>query len=210
MKIWVQRVALLMMIVGLLAGGQQAALASTAGARQGDMPVLSLVPATKVAVFHPKGTTGATVAGDCGMGGSLALNRIDAWRCMVGNQIYDPCFAAAAHATSVICGALPSRPYGIQVRLSAPLPSHDPVHGTRQPWILELGDGTTCGFFTGATSGVQGQRVNYGCSDQLVLVGLPQPGRVWYAVKAHISNKPSPNGPLADRIYAVSVARAWM
>jgi hypothetical protein len=170
--------------------------------------VTSIVPATKVLIFHPKGARGPAVNGNCGMGESAALDRADAWRCIVGNLIYDPCFSTAPHATSVICGAMPGKPYGITVRLAQPLPTHAPARD-RQPWILALGDGSTCTFATGATFGVGGQRANYYCTDKDWLIGLPSTGRVWLAVKAQLSTKPSPNGPTASRLYLVSVTAAW-
>jgi hypothetical protein len=191
--------ACLVATLPLQSGGAQAA---------GGGSILNLVPATIVTVFHPLGAKGKPVSGTCAMGESLAVSRTDAWRCMVGNIIYDPCFASAPHATSVICGALPSHPYGITVRLAKPLPAHSPVRAA-QPWLLQLGDGTTCGFLTGATFGVHGERANYGCSDQQYIIGLPQTGRVWYAVKVHLGPKPGPQGPTADRIYVVSVTHVW-
>jgi hypothetical protein len=142
------------------------------------------------------------------MGESQTLDRADAWRCIVGNIIYDPCFSAAPHATSVICGASPQKPVGIRVTLAQPLPTHAPVQG-KQAWILLLGDGSTCTFITGATFGIQGQRANYGCSDKDWIIGDPQPGRIWYAVKAHLAAKPGPNGPVASHLFAISVAAVW-
>ncbi|HWE61094.1 MAG TPA: hypothetical protein VHB98_05235 [Chloroflexota bacterium] len=170
--------------------------------------VLAMLPATKVIVFHPAGTGGAAVSGSCAMGESLALNRTDAWRCIVGNEIYDPCFSAVPHATSVICGATPAKPIGIKVRLSKALPTHAPVRST-QPWILGIGDGSLCTMDTGATFGVKGQRANYACSDQDWVIGYPTTGRVWYAVKASLSSKASPTGPMPSHLFAVSVATVW-
>lgn len=199
-------VSLIMILIsGLGAACQVSAASGNPGA-----DAVGIVPATQVKVFHPKGATGSA-KGNCDLGGSLALQRADAWRCIVGNEIYDPCFSARAHATSVICGASPNKPVGITVSLPRPLPAHDPVQGS-QAWILQLGDGTICGFLTGATFGIKGQRANYGCSDSQrdYVVGTPSQGRVWYAVKAILSNTPSPKGPMAERIYAVSIARVWM
>jgi hypothetical protein len=198
------------LIVALMIGLCAAHGAVAAGGSR-DASATSILPATKVTVFHPTGAAGATVRGNCAMGGSLAVQRADAWRCIVGNEIYDPCFSAGAHATSVICGATPAKPVGIRVSLPGPLPAHDRVLGS-QAWILQLGNGTTCGFLTGGTFGIKGQRANYGCSNSRrdYVVGTPTRGRVWYAVIAVLSAKPSPNGPTAERIYAVSVAKAWM
>lgn len=195
-------------LVGVLALALAALQAAPAGAARQHAGITGIVPATRVVAFHPKGALGTPVSGSCAMGESQALDRADAWRCIVGNSIYDPCFSAAPHATSVICGASPDRPVGITVRLAGPLPTHAPAHG-QQAWILLLGDGSRCTFITGATFGVQGQRANYECSDKAWVVGDPAPGRVWYAVKALLAAKPGPNGPAASRIWAVSVATVW-
>jgi len=166
---------------------------------------MSLVAPTKVIIFHPRGTKDTPVAGDCGMGESQALDRSDAWRCMVGNVIYDPCFSTAPHAAWVICGAQPGKPEGIKVTLAKPLPTHAPARD-KQPWIITLGDGTSCGFVTGATFGIGDQRANYGCTKTDWIVGLPTTGKVWWAVEARMAGKFGPNGPIPSRVWAVSVA----
>src|SRR5665213_374791 len=143
---------------------------------QGAATALTIVKATKVIIFHPTGTKGAPVVGACGMGESLALNRSDAWRCIVGNEIYDPCFSSSAHATSVICDVSPSKPVGIKVTLSAPLPTHAKAQDT-QPWILTMGDGATCTFETGGTFGIANQRANYYCALNQWIIGAPVPGK---------------------------------
>ncbi len=172
---------------------------------QGAATALSIVKATKVIIFHPAGTKGAPVAGACGMGESLALNRSDAWRCIVGNEIYDPCFSSAAHATSVICDASPKKPYGIEVTLSAPLPTHRKVND-KQPWILTMGDGATCTFVTGGTFGIGNQRANYYCALNQWIIGAPVPGKVWYAVRAQMRTDTGVNEPAAKYLWAESVA----
>lgn len=202
-----RRASILAVLAALLLAAIGGESARAAAHQQGGS--LGLVPATKVMIFHPKGTQGKAVAGNCGMGESLALDRTDAWRCIVGNEIYDPCFSTSPHARSVICDTSPEKPVGIRVLLPAPLPTHAPAHGGHA-WILQLGDGSTCGYNTGATFGIQGQRANYGCSDKDWIVGDPSNGRVWFAVKVQLSTRPSPNGPTASRIFAVSIATVWM
>jgi hypothetical protein len=166
---------------------------------------LTIVKATKVIIFKPTGTKGAPVAGACGMGESLALNRSDAWRCIVGNEIYDPCFSSAAHATSVICDASPGKPVGIKVTLSAPLPTHAKANDS-QPWILTMGDGAKCTFETGGTFGIGNQRANYYCALNQWIIGAPVPGKVWYAVRAQMNTNTGVNEPTAKYLYAESVA----
>jgi hypothetical protein len=191
--------------VALALGAQALGSLSPAAHAQGAATALSIVKATKVIIFHPTGTKGASVAGACGMGESLALNRSDAWRCIVGNEIYDPCFSSAAHATSVICDASPSKPYGIEVTLAAPLPTHAKANDT-QPWILTMGDGAKCTFETGGTFGIGNQRANYYCALNQWIIGAPVPGKVWYAVRAQMNTNTGVNEPTAKYLWAESVA----
>ncbi|MGH2388745.1 MAG: hypothetical protein ACRDIE_11125 [Chloroflexota bacterium] len=194
-------VLLLTVALGAAAVGPTSSTVHAKGAAN----ALTLVAPTKVIIFHPKGFKGAPVAGNCGMGESLALNRSDAWRCIVGNEIYDPCFSTSAHATWVICDASPKKPVGIKVTLPKPLPTHGKAKD-KQPWMLTLGDGVTCGFVTGGTFGIGNQRANYGCTKTDWIIGSPVPGKVWYAVRAHMNGKSGPNGPIASHVWAQSVA----
>jgi len=134
------------------------------------------------------------------MGNPRRWNRADAWRCIVGNEIYDPCFSARPHATSVICDASPTKPAGFILKLAAPLPTHLPA-SDKQVWMMRLGDGVMCGFLTGATGGIGQQRINYGCTDKSYVLGDPQAqGKVWYATQATLINSEK-----ASAIWAISV-----
>ncbi len=73
--------------LALVLGAQALGFGAPAAHAQGAATALSIIKATKVIIFHPTGTKGAPVKGACGMGESLALNRSDAWRCIVGNEI---------------------------------------------------------------------------------------------------------------------------
>jgi hypothetical protein len=64
---------------------------------------------TAVHIYAPFGMSEApvlpiarTVTGYCWTS-SNATDRTDAWRCMTGNYIYDPCFAASRVAHFVLC-----------------------------------------------------------------------------------------------------------
>lgn len=48
-------------------------------------------------------------------------------------------------------------------------------------WLLQLANGATCNFATGATAVIDNKRINYLCSDQSSLLGNLQPGLVWTA-----------------------------
>jgi hypothetical protein len=106
------------------------------------------------------------VSGSCWTGSIAMSGRSDAWRCMVGNDISDPCYAGYLSTDHVaVCGG----PFSLRVvviKLTAPLSASDANQptGTRgDPSALELGDGSRCEMITGATNAVDGMRLNYGC-----------------------------------------------
>ncbi len=152
-------------------------------------PAVTLT-ATQVITYTPGLPTGEPQAGNCWTS-SLAVWRADAWRCTVGNEIYDPCFSSGE---SVICGADPKTPtLGFALTLTEPLPAPEVAQdAARHAWLVELADGTVCGYATGATGGVGGERFNYLCpspdpSQQVVILGDLQPGVVWMAHRAVVS-----------------------
>jgi hypothetical protein len=194
-----------LVLLAALAAGGPLAVSGPVSAHSAGAGALGLVHATKFVIFHPSGTPKSSVSGNCGMGESSALDRVDAWRCIVGNEIYDPCFSARPHATSVICDASPLKPAGFILKLATPLPTHLPVHN-KQVWMMKLGDGVICGFLSGATGGIGQQRINYGCTDKTYVLGYPQAqGKVWYATQATLLD-----GEKASAIWAISVNTFWM
>jgi hypothetical protein len=93
--------------------------------------------------------------------------RPDAWRCMAGNRILDPCFEGTMQGrTALACARSPWEATVVVLVPTEPLPTarrpERPLIEGR-PWALELTDGSRCTLLTGATSGVAGMRVNYGC-----------------------------------------------
>jgi hypothetical protein len=116
--------------------------------------------------------------GSC-FSGSATAARGDAWRCMTGNEIEDPCFSTSTSASSVVCPAAPWRDTGVEIRLARPLPRRYADHGApslrSQPWALELYDGRRCLLASGASTTVEGRRLNYFCgiSSHIGLWGLP-------------------------------------
>jgi len=108
----------------------------------------------------------ATVRGSCWTGSIAMSGRSDAWRCMVGNDISDPCYAGYLSDDHVaVCGG-PFSSHVEVIKLSAPLSSSDANQSTStrgDPSALQLGDGARCEMITGATNAVNGMRLNYGC-----------------------------------------------
>jgi hypothetical protein len=100
---------------------------------------------------------------------SIATSRGDAYRCMSGNSIYDPCFTPSAHPHAVACASNPFAKRIILLKLQKPLPSPPTpakqwLQPHNQPWGLRLTNGNTCAFVTGATGAVDGERLNYACA----------------------------------------------
>jgi hypothetical protein len=122
-------------------------------------------------VFQAFAATGAPaikvrpVRGSC-FSGSLTSARSDAWRCITGNDLYDPCFSAAVAPGVVVCPNYdPTR--GTEIRLTKRLPVAQANHGTSsaksRPWALELYSGVYCGLASGALSVVDGLPNDYFC-----------------------------------------------
>lgn len=118
--------------------------------------------------FNPNGTPTIHVRSKSGYcyTGSLAINRHDAWRCFVGNFIYDPCFSSSAAPREVVCPDLDVTS-GIEIRLTRVLPTRyaDPGKPSlhNQPWNIQLTDGQHYQFASGASSVVDKARLNYFC-----------------------------------------------
>lgn len=165
----------------------------------------SRVDATRVVKFVPPSTASNQVSGSC-FTSSLAATRSDAYRCMAGNVIYDPCFTIPGNANAVLCVRDPlDSTTNVLMNLTKPLPAPEPVPSQTHPWFLQMADGTICNFFTGATGGVNGERINYGCSDGYVVVGLPKTDTVWTVQQVQLA----PNSLNVQKSFTVDIATAF-
>ena len=145
------------------------------------------VASTTVIDYAPPPSTATVLSGSC-FSSSLASNRADASRCMAGNDIYDPCFASPGNAAAVICVRDPRDASSlVELDLGQPVAVPQFVPAQKQAWFLLLADGTTCGALTGATGAIQGERINYGCSDGWYVLGTPAPGPVWTVREVHLA-----------------------
>jgi hypothetical protein len=79
---------------------------------------------------------------------SIASQRSDAYRCMAGNSIHDPCFKLSP--SSVVCPTDPAANVGIAMSLTKPLPQPQPQSQTNA-WRMELASGEMCNIGTGTT-----------------------------------------------------------
>src|SRR5438045_3515319 len=85
---------------------------------------------TKVVVYSPFTINGTlakgvkvirTVSGSC-WEGSIVSERSDAWRCMSGNEIFDPCYSGNTKWVACLRSALGDRV--VRFVLTKPLPAH--------------------------------------------------------------------------------------
>ena len=98
--------------------------------------------------------------GECNSSSS-ASGRSDAWRCFAGSNILDPCFENPLSDREVLCVRSPWARRGTVLRTR--LDPSDRFPGKAGPWYLVIRDGLRCGFVGGATTVVQGFRLNYVC-----------------------------------------------
>jgi hypothetical protein len=116
------------------------------------------------------------VNGSCFTHSLASPSRPDAWRCMAGNGLMDPCYQRImGDEKQLACpvgGPWPANV--VLLTLTQPLPQEDRKVPDREnvlPWALELANGQKCTQFTGATAPVAGMRINYGCPNGFVIVG---------------------------------------
>lgn len=197
------------------AAGSEPTITATVTSEQTPTATVSAgepVTMTEVITFTPSLPDTATQDGSCWTN-SLSTTRADAWRCTVDNSIYDPCFELPDQTDTLVCDADPATDQpGFPLHLTEPLPAADiPAQAQETAmvngWLVLLADGTLCNFATGATTGVNGERVNYLCDNKLGLLGDLQPGTVWTAnqVDIVVGN----NGPELKSSETVELRTIW-
>jgi eukaryotic-like serine/threonine-protein kinase len=131
-------------------------------------------PATKIVhfrVFTPAGrivgvSVTKTLHGSC-FSGSIGLPRPDAWRCMAGNFILDPCLESPRGPKVPLVCVTYARDRAVRFVLTKPLPAKFRNRPERRffAWRLVLANGDVCERFTGTSAGaVQGEGLVYGCT----------------------------------------------
>ena len=165
----VKRTTTLLITVLMLASLPAASAAAT---RTSETVFQAFRPDAKPAIY----TTSRS--GSC-FSGALTIDRDDAGRCSVGNYLYDPCFSST-HAPGVVVCPGPELRAGVEITLTRGLPRRYVDAGrpslSHQPWNIELGDGQHCEFDSGATTILDGDRLNYSCGPggNLALWGYPR------------------------------------
>jgi eukaryotic-like serine/threonine-protein kinase len=151
-------------------------------------PATTPPPATKVLTFQPWSDTTlsadetvlSTVNGSCWTS-SGAASRSDAYRCMTGNNIYDPCFTGPAQNTEVACPVSdPKKVIVIKLTQALPYNGISTTPPPLTPWLVVLSDGQNCVFETGMGVGAADSRQNFLCPHGAIY-GMPTSGVTWTA-----------------------------
>ncbi|MGA3115831.1 MAG: hypothetical protein ABSF90_15525 [Syntrophobacteraceae bacterium] len=175
--------------------------------------------ATKIIKFMPDTPGRGVREGKCWTR-SIAIPRPDAWRCMIGNEIVDPCFASADKKYAV-CNPNPARGEpGFRLKLTEPLPRSDvPAQSMtseyKSGWLVELADGNICRPMTGTSFEVQGKTANFYCEngqkgEEVVLLdGLNAGKPLWTAKKATVVFSRGSEAPKLLKSEKIAVKTVW-
>jgi hypothetical protein len=200
-------------VAGILVGRAATQGSARLGPGEGVRHVVAEQPPTRVVVFEPWTRAGlaggirvaATVRGSCWVG-SLASPRPDAYRCMVHNEIFDPCFADryASQGYGVVACPDPGPARVVIMELTQPLPRSWPSATPAWPWLITLASGPRCVDLTGATAYTKGiGRLNYACGTGSraygapFLWGDPRRGRTWTILYQRALGEPLTRVPIA-------------
>jgi hypothetical protein len=143
---------------------------------------------TTIDYFQVSGDiSGNAMSGTCKSASVSQPYRTDAFRCIVGNSIYDPCFATV-DKNIAWCQINPEKEDYFLIKTTEPLPEIKIAEQipANWAWFLKLEDGIYCSPFTGTRPVVEGKIAYYGCQSQsadenIVLVGDLTAGEIWTA-----------------------------
>lgn len=163
--------------------------------------------ATLVTKFTPYSSAGALTAPVAARGsghcwtGSIVVPVAGAYRCLVGNDIADPCFAPPRSSTPATVACLPDPWSGARViTLTEALPGTRPIGNAGRPWAVQLANGARCVASTGTVARVHGVSLILLCTGETAAGGLDTTNPTW-----RVQYGPKAGGPLTP----VDVTRAW-
>ncbi len=172
---------------------------------------------TKLSIFRPEVMPREKKFGFCWVNSNV-VSRSDVWRCMVGNNIFDPCFTTE-YPDKVICEADPSKnTQGFLLHLTKPLPKSLKLQpAATNAWMVELEDGDVCRPYTGTMPIIHDKKgimtVKYGCKNGAngeangLLDGSVVLGKVWRAKK--ITYVSFGNEIKIVKIQSVKIKNVW-
>lgn len=132
-------------------------------------------PLTGDGELKPRYRVAESGRGEC-FWASVASQQRDAFRCMEGNGIYDPCFAASRR--EVFCLETPWAREVIRLVVERlPRRRNQGVERLRTPWGMRLSNGTRCVVGTGTANYVGDTPVRYHCRHGYATEPRTQPRR---------------------------------
>jgi hypothetical protein len=147
---------------------------------------------TQQLIFQPWETTGAPgispdvritsrVSGYCWRHSNIT-DRPDAYRCIYGNALLDPCISnpyEGSNSHQVAC-SYPDPSSVVLITLTQPLPStSDILKIPSTPWFLVLDNGEKCAAFSGGTTPVAGLSEHYYCGNAGLYGNIRDTGPKW-------------------------------
>lgn len=147
-------------------------------------------PRTQVVIYEPWSTSGlapgirphATLPGHC-FSVSATSDRDDAFRCISGNSLFDPCFSdpyPGAEPSQLAC-PYPGLDSVTIIQITASLPSPPAGWGgAPNPWLVRLTTGQQCYSTAGSASFQVGGLTNtFVCRSGISLFGQPHHNAIW-------------------------------
>jgi len=170
---------------------------------------------TKVIYFKvPESLPEDIKLGNCQMSSVAQPYREDAFRCIVDNSIYDPCFTLGVDGF-VFCQMNPLADESFLIELEEEnLPEFNVFAEKKDnwAWFVELENGYFCSPFTGTRPIVSVGEVYYGCNSgangqPTVLIGELNKGNIWTAIMATLNQKKETWE--IKTIESVNISRVW-
>jgi hypothetical protein len=149
-----------------------------------------------------------TVSGSCSTP-STEDRRNDAYRCIIGNVVHDPCFADKTGTPKyVLCPLYWPLAKVLRINLTQPLPRNSsPTRAAGYPWAVQTATGAWCVLYTGPRYPVLQFTISYLClSPEGFLLDKPHRGTTWTALFAP-GYKAVDRPPGSYRL--VDLASAW-
>ncbi len=181
---------------------------------------VSQIKSTQVIKYVPS-TVSSSIkkeSGDCFSSSIAAPYRQDAYRCMVGNAISDPCFQIPG-SKDLLCGsdqvsANVTSTFLLSLIKDLPkfqIPSSIPANWA---WRVQLSDGVICTPFTGtrpftATGDVAIYACNGGANESMIFGDLNNTNPLWTAKVGSLSNSPNIFPPVITHSEIISVDKVW-
>jgi hypothetical protein len=168
---------------------------------------------TQVVRFHPPATLPERAqSGSCHVPALAAPYRDDAFRCVVDQTTFDPCFATKAG--QALCGVDPRKPATATLVNfpSAGSSASAPVSRTIA-WFVELADGSTCQPLVGTGREIEDLVEIYTCrfgplgDADAVLGEIDTSAAVWTIRKVLINKKAEP--PTIKAVTMAAVKAVW-